>query len=110
MSLARMMQMAAAGSAGAGPEPSGWTDPDLGNASYDSVSFSVSGQETSPEALFFKPDGAKMYVLGTYLARLTFKVLALLRKTMHQRMYHLTQTEQRCMSLGIRPTASMSMI
>jgi DNA-binding beta-propeller fold protein YncE len=64
MSLARMMQMAAAGSAGAGPEPSGWTDPDLGNASYDSVSFSVSGQETSPEALFFKPDGAKMYVLG----------------------------------------------
>jgi DNA-binding beta-propeller fold protein YncE len=22
------------------------------------------GQETSPEALFFKPDGAKMYVLG----------------------------------------------
>jgi hypothetical protein len=40
------------------------TNPALATASYDSVSFSVAGQETSPEALFFKPDGAKMYVLG----------------------------------------------
>jgi len=64
MSLARMMQMAAAGSAGAGPEPSGWTDPDLANASYDSVSFSVAGQETNPSDLFFKPDGTKAYLLG----------------------------------------------
>lgn len=38
---------------------------DLANASYDSVSFSVATQETSPSGLFFKPDGAKMYVLGT---------------------------------------------
>ena len=65
MSVARMMQMAAAGSAGAGPEPSGWTDPDLGNASYDSVSFSVAGQDTAPTGLFFKPDGLKMYVSGS---------------------------------------------
>ena len=37
---------------------------DLANASYDNVSFSVSGQDTTPQDLFFKPDGAKMYVLG----------------------------------------------
>jgi len=38
---------------------------DLANASYDSVSFSVAGQEGSPEGVFFKPDGTKMYVLGS---------------------------------------------
>jgi len=43
---------------------SSWTDPDLANASYDSVSFSVSGQESIPIGLFFKPDGTKMYVSG----------------------------------------------
>lgn len=64
MSIARRMQQAAAGSAGDGPEPSGWTDPDLGNASYDSVSFSVAGQEATPLGLFFKPDGTKMYLSG----------------------------------------------
>ena len=64
MTIARLMQMAAAGSAGAGPEPSGWTDPDLGNASYDSVSFSVAGQDTAPWGVFFKSDGIKMYVTG----------------------------------------------
>ena len=37
---------------------------DLANASYDSVSFSVAGQETIPRGLFFKPDGTKMYVVG----------------------------------------------
>ena len=35
---------------------------DLANASYDSVSFSVSGQGTAPNALFFKPDGLKLYI------------------------------------------------
>ena len=65
MSVARMMQMAAAGSAGAGPEPSGWTDPDLANASYDSVSFSVAGQDSTPSSVVFKPDGLKMYVAGS---------------------------------------------
>ena len=64
MSLARMMQMAAAGSAGAGPEPSGWTDPDLGNASYDAVSFSVGTQDSVPLGLTFNNDGTKMYVSG----------------------------------------------
>lgn len=62
MSIARLMQMAKAG------VPSGggvtWTDPDLANASYDSVSFSVAGQESIPIGLFFKPDGTRMYVSG----------------------------------------------
>jgi len=62
MSIARLMQMGAAGvSAGGGD---GWTDPDLANASYDSVSFSVAAQETSPTGIFFKADGTKMYVIG----------------------------------------------
>ena len=64
MSVARLMQMAAAGVAGAGPEPSGWTDPDLGNASYDSVSFSVAGQETTPTGIFLSSDGLKLYAVG----------------------------------------------
>ena len=42
-----------------------WTNPDLATASYDSVSFSVATQEGNPEALFFKPDGTKLYVAGT---------------------------------------------
>ena len=33
-------------------------------ATYDSVSFSVAGQDTFPTDLFFSPDGLKMYVLG----------------------------------------------
>lgn len=41
-----------------------WTDPDLANASYDSVSFSVVAQEAIPGALAFKPDGTKLYVMG----------------------------------------------
>lgn len=64
MTIARLMQQAAAGSAGAGPEPSGWTDPDLGNASYDSVSFSVSGQEAGDPRVVFGDEGTKMYVIG----------------------------------------------
>ena len=64
MSLARMMQMAAAGSAGAGPAPSGWTDPDLANASYDSVSFSVAGEEGIPLGLNFNYEGTKAYIVG----------------------------------------------
>jgi sugar lactone lactonase YvrE len=37
---------------------------DLSTASYDSVSFSVAGQETSPQGMEFKPDGTKMYIAG----------------------------------------------
>jgi sugar lactone lactonase YvrE len=33
-------------------------------ASYDSVSFSVATQDTSPTDVFFSPDGLRMYVLG----------------------------------------------
>jgi len=35
---------------------------DIANASYDSVSFSVSTQATQPTGMFFKPDGTKMYI------------------------------------------------
>jgi len=65
MTIARLMQQAAAGSAGAGPEPSGWTDPDLGNASYDSVSFSVSGQDSGLRDVFFNPDGMQFFTIGS---------------------------------------------
>jgi 6-phosphogluconolactonase (cycloisomerase 2 family) len=41
-----------------------WTDPDIANASYDSVSFSVSTQDTVPRTATFKDDGTKMYMLG----------------------------------------------
>jgi sugar lactone lactonase YvrE len=34
------------------------------NASYDSVSFSVTTEEISPTDLFFSPDGLKMYIVG----------------------------------------------
>ena len=37
----------------------------LVGASYDSVSFSVASQETSPYSLAFNNDGAKFYILGT---------------------------------------------
>jgi hypothetical protein len=35
------------------------------SASYDSVSFSVTAEETAPADLFFSPDGLKMYIIGT---------------------------------------------
>jgi len=62
MSIARIMQQASAGVSSGGDA---WTDPDLDNASYDSVSFSFSAQETSPQDLFFKADGTKVYVIGS---------------------------------------------
>lgn len=37
---------------------------DISSASY-TTSFSVSAQEATPNGLFFKPDGTKMYVTGT---------------------------------------------
>jgi hypothetical protein len=37
---------------------------DLSTASYDSISFSVSGQDSSPYSIFFNPTGTKMFVLG----------------------------------------------
>jgi 6-phosphogluconolactonase (cycloisomerase 2 family) len=38
---------------------------DIDTATYDSVSFSVSSQDTSPANITFKPDGTKMYVIGS---------------------------------------------
>jgi len=39
----------------------GW---DLSNISYDNKSFSVTNEDDSPEAIAFKSDGTKMYMLG----------------------------------------------
>jgi len=36
----------------------------LSTASYDSVSFSVASQDSSPAGIFFKPDGTEMYMVG----------------------------------------------
>ncbi|GAG87157.1 unnamed protein product, partial [marine sediment metagenome] len=38
---------------------------DVSTASYDSKSKDVDSEESSPAGLFFKPDGTKMYVVGT---------------------------------------------
>jgi hypothetical protein len=38
---------------------------DVSTASYDSVSFSVASQDDVPFDLFFKPDGTKMYIVGS---------------------------------------------
>ena len=38
---------------------------DLSTASYDSKYKSVSSEETSPRSVAFKPDGSKMYIVGT---------------------------------------------
>ena len=60
MSIARKMQMAAAGAAAV----EGW---DLANAAYNGSPvnwFYVGAQETSPSGVFFKPDGTKMYIVG----------------------------------------------
>ncbi len=40
-----------------------WTDPDLANASYDSVSFSGT-IDNIPVGLTFKPDGTSMFIIG----------------------------------------------
>jgi len=42
-----------------------WTTPDIANASYDSVSLSVISQESLGHDIFFKPDGTKLYLVGT---------------------------------------------
>jgi sugar lactone lactonase YvrE len=41
------------------------TADDLSTASYDSVSFNANSQEGSLTGVFFKPDGSKMYLIGT---------------------------------------------
>jgi len=54
------MQMGAAGA----PSGPAWTNPDLANASYDSVSLSIASEETFPTDLVVSSDGTKFYVLG----------------------------------------------
>jgi sugar lactone lactonase YvrE len=61
MSIARMMQMAAGASSGGGDV---WTDPDLANASYDSVSFSVAAQDANPRSVAFSEDGSTVFMVG----------------------------------------------
>lgn len=64
MLLARGRRAVATGGGGGGSEPpisgDGW---DISTAVF-SQSFSVSGQDSRPHAVFFKPDGLKMYVIG----------------------------------------------
>jgi 6-phosphogluconolactonase (cycloisomerase 2 family) len=36
----------------------------VSSASYESLSFSVNSQDAVPQAIFFKPDGSKMYMIG----------------------------------------------
>ena len=47
-----------------GTETAGSNVYDLSSASYDSVSFSVAGQDSEPTGLAFNSSGTKMYVLG----------------------------------------------
>jgi len=47
-----------------GTETAGSTTYDLAGASYDSVSFSVAGQDTVPFSIDFNNDGTKMFILG----------------------------------------------
>jgi len=37
---------------------------DMSTASYDSISFSVASQETTPYGMTLKPDGTKLYIVG----------------------------------------------
>ncbi len=64
MSIARLMQQASAGVSAGGGGGNSWTDPDLANASYDNVSFSVTNEESLPRGFQFKPDGTKLYLVG----------------------------------------------
>ena len=41
------------------------TDFNLSTASYDSVSFSIASEETSPMDMAFNSDGTKMYIVGS---------------------------------------------
>lgn len=64
MTLARKVQMGAAGAVGGVV----WTNPDIPNTSYDNVTLNTSLQEPSTTnkgpGLFFKPDGTKMFIVG----------------------------------------------
>jgi len=59
--MSNLAMMMGLGSGAGGPV---WRALDISNATYDSVSFSVASQDTSPQGVEFKPDGTKMYVIG----------------------------------------------
>jgi len=44
---------------------SSWTNPDIANASYDNISFDVSGKSNFPAGLSFSADGTKMFFTGS---------------------------------------------
>jgi DNA-binding beta-propeller fold protein YncE len=59
------MLQAAAGSGGSGPVSNPWN---VSTAVYNGTPinfFSVASQESNPQGVFFKPDGTKMYVIGS---------------------------------------------
>jgi hypothetical protein len=43
-----------------------WTDPDLANASYDSISLDVSAQDGGPTDIQFSEDGMKLFMYGIF--------------------------------------------
>jgi DNA-binding beta-propeller fold protein YncE len=45
-------------------DQAGYGGYDIANAAYDNVSFSVASEETSLQAVEFKTDGTKMYIIG----------------------------------------------
>jgi hypothetical protein len=46
------------------PASGAWTDPDIANASYDSVSLDVSAQDGVPISIQFSEDGMKLFMYG----------------------------------------------
>jgi len=57
---------------------SSWTDPDLANASYDSVAIPASGTltEANSYGITFKPDGTAFYYCGVSLDRIQMYTLS----------------------------------
>ena len=75
MDLTVLSQALAAAGATGGANPNAWNISeayydvgadawDISKAFYSGVTFSVSGQTSAPQSVFFKPDGTKMYVIG----------------------------------------------
>ena len=58
----KMLRVAVGSGGGGGGGDAPWCD--ASTASYDSVSFDVGSQESSPRGVTFKPDGTKMYLIG----------------------------------------------
>ena len=44
--------------------PVQYSNNDISTWQLQPTNFSVNPQESTPEAVFFKPDGTKMYILG----------------------------------------------